>query len=173
MDGIKVKALKELPLLVRRQQRVLHELLEGLETLDVNANCVFVALFGTVKGILLGVTYTPEITHGSFKSSVGGLLPGGGIFLLSSLVTSCANAQLGLAFMTRATVVYKMCRIAFAEGSKCFVIAALFYKAMASEIATRGAALDEFLFEEKCVGTSVIASSKVDLCQPESITIVV
>ena len=75
--------------------------------------------------------------------------------------------------MARASVGYEMCWVALAEHSECFFEAGLFDKAMTGEVAACRAPGDEVLFGEERVGAGVIARSKMDLGEPESIVVVI
>ena len=70
-DGVKVEGLEECPFFVRGHEGVFHQLVKGFKTLDVYSDGVFVAFLCSVESVLLGVAYTPEITHGCFMLDVG------------------------------------------------------------------------------------------------------
>jgi hypothetical protein len=128
MNRVKVQTLKKLPLLIRRQQRVVHKLLERLEALHIDPHCVFVALLGAVKRILLGVADTPEKTHGSLVPPVRGLFLGG-------LIATSYLSRLCLALVAR-VVGDEMRWVTVAENGESFVEAGLLYEAVTGEVAT-------------------------------------
>ena len=74
-NHIKIQRLEKLPLLVRRHERVLHQLVKRLETLHVNADGVLVALLGLVKRILLRIAQAPQIAHARFVADIARALP--------------------------------------------------------------------------------------------------
>ena len=70
VDGIEVERLEKLPFLFGRHQRVGHEGIECLKTLDVNLDRCLVALLRSVKGVLFGIAYTSQVAHARFRLDV-------------------------------------------------------------------------------------------------------
>jgi hypothetical protein len=162
------------PLLFGREQRVLHQLLEGFKALHVYSNRILVALLGAVKGILFGVADTPEKAHGCFESSVGHLITDRGIVLVAAFRPPRTSLPwLCLPFVCYAPVGDEVCRIALAEDRQSLLESRLLDEAVAGEISTLRASSDEILLHEECVGAGVIARSKVHLGEPERIGIVI
>ena len=58
-DGVEVEGGEEGPFFVGGHEGVFHELVEGFEALDVYSDGVFVAVFGSVEGVLLCKAYAP------------------------------------------------------------------------------------------------------------------
>lgn len=72
---VEIKRLEKLKLLCWRHERVLHQLVESLEALDIDAHSVLVAVAGTIKSILLSKTESAQVTHGCLKANIVRILP--------------------------------------------------------------------------------------------------
>ncbi len=177
MYRIKVETLQELPLFIWGQERVLHELLESFKALNIYADSILVALRGTVESVLFGVADTTKEAHGRFEATTRGLCIGSSVIMdrLVKAVLSAACGSTGLCFalIARATVGYQMRGIVLSKCGECLLEARLFDEAVTSEVSAGRVASNEVLLDEKGMGTSIVASRKIYLGQPECVGIVI
>lgn len=161
-DGVEVERLEELPLLVGRHQRVLHELLKGLEALHVYADGILVALLGAVEGVLFRMAYPPQEAHGSLEAAVSHVLVRA-VGSLEGLGRALGVAAVMLSFSLVGGVCDEMCRVSIAQHGECFVVPRLSDEAVAGQVAACWAATDEVLFREEGLGSGVVSRGKMDL----------
>ena len=74
-NGVEVQRFKKLPFFIRRHERVLHELVEGFKALYIYSHGIFIALFGPIERVLVGVTDSAQVAYGRLIFDIRCILP--------------------------------------------------------------------------------------------------
>ena len=69
-DGVEVERLEKRPLLIRRHERILHQLVECFEALNVYPDSILVAFLRSIKSVLLRKAYATQVAHRGFELDV-------------------------------------------------------------------------------------------------------
>jgi hypothetical protein len=89
--------------------------------------------------------------------------------MIEGCITSADMLSLALIRCVRDQV----CGIPFAEHAECFFVPRLLDEAVASEISTRGIAVNEVLFGEESLSSRIVPRGEVNLSQPEGVIIII
>ena len=177
-NRVKVEGFKELPFFGGGEKGVLHEGIEGLEALNVEADGVDVALFGEVEGVLFGVAEAAKVGECGLPARgraevivIEGC--GGAIGLdmrgfLAGLDGAIAGVDVSAGCEFPAAVGVGLNKVgwcAVAEDGKRFFMTILLDEALRSEVFAGKASLSQIVVDEYTMCFRVVRIFEMEVCQ--------